>query len=338
MRVLLVKLSSLGDVIHSLPAAWDIRSAYPQAQIDWVVEPAFADVLTMSAAVDRTITCSLRNWRKSGFDADARLSLREFWTQLRAFSYDWILDLQGLTKSGVVARMARLNKGGFRVAMANATNGSSYESPTAWLSDLAIEMPLHLSALDRARYLCGKALSYEPSSLVHFGLKTSDRAAPLIKPLAKGEVILIPGTSRVDKEWGFENWVDLAHRLHSSGLDVCFMHGNDAEESMVSDLKQRIPFAKVWPRQSLSSLAKQMIQCVGSIGVDSGPSHLSVALGMPHVQIYNFPTAWRTGPKGTQHQLCVYAEPSPSVQEVWNAWQKALDSSLHNDKILELQA
>jgi len=319
--VLVVKLSSLGDVIHALPAVWDIRCAYPNAQIDWVVEPAFAGILTLSAAVDRTIECPLRRWRKSGFDAAARQGMREFWNELRAFPYDHVLDLQGLTKSGVVARMARLNPGGARVAMANATNGSSYERPSAWLSNLAIEMPKELGAVDRSRYLCAKALGYEPHSKLQFGLRSGPWVSPQANPASKAKVVFITGTSRADKAWPFENWVELSQLLALSGHEVCLMHGSDAEEMLAKRLLERIPMATLWPRSSLTHLAVQMKECVGSIGVDSGPSHLSVALGMPHVQIYNFPTAWRTGPKACSHQLSVYAKPTPSVQEVWSHWE-----------------
>ncbi len=331
----MVKLSSLGDVIHALPAAWDIRCAHPGAQIDWVVEPAFAEVLTLSKAVDRIIDCPLRSWRKSGFDAAARQSMREFWTQLRADSYDWVLDLQGLTKSGVVARMARVNHGGTRVAMANATNGSSYERPTAWLSSRCIEMPKELGAVDRSRYLCAKAIGYEMNSQLEFGLRAMQLSS---KHGAKARVVLITGTSRADKGWPFENWVELAHLLQASDFEVCLMHGNEAEETFAKRLLEQIPLATLWPRLTLANLAAQMKECVGSIGVDSGPSHLSVALDMPHVQIYNFPTAWRTGPKGSKHQLSVYATPFPSVQEVWRDWQKVQISSTQSQLVLGTSA
>ena len=320
--MLVVKLSSLGDVIHALPAVWDIRCAHPDAQIDWVVEPAFADVLNLSAGVDRIIDCPLRSWRKSGFDAAARQSMRKFWAELRLHSYDWVLDLQGLTKSGVVARMARVNQGGSRVAMANATNGSSYERPTAWLSSVCIQIPKELGAVDRSRYLCSKAMGYSFNSTLEFGLRSMDGVLASSPQPSKARVALITGTSRADKSWPFENWVELSRLLQERDLEVCLMHGNDAEESFAKHLLEHLPHAKLWPRLSLANLAKQMKECVGSIGVDSGPSHLCVALGMPHVQIYNFPTAWRTGPNGVEHQLSVYANPTPSVQEVWSAWQK----------------
>jgi len=333
-----VKLSSLGDVIHALPAAWDIRCAHPDAQIDWVVEPAFADVLTLSAAVDRIIHCPLRSWRKSGFDAFTRQSMRKFWTDLRMYAYDWVLDLQGLTKSGVVARMARVNHGGSRVAMANATNGSSYERPSAWLSSVCIEIPRELGAIDRSRYLCSKAMGYKLNSKLEFGLRPIEGTPTSSSKSSKARVALITGTSRADKGWPFENWVELARLLQGSDLEVCLVHGNDAEESFAKNLVEHLPLANLLPRLSLANLAREMKECVGSIGVDSGPSHLSVALDMPHVQIYNFPTSWRTGPIGALHQLSVYASPTPSVQEVWSAWKNVQIHSSHSQSVIRTQA
>ena len=130
MRVLLVKLSSLGDVVHTLPAAMDIRRSVPGVQIDWVVEPAFASLVRLCPVVDRVIEMDLRRWRKSVLSGQTRVAWQQFKQQLQAQSYDRVIDLQGLTKSALVSRLARLNSGGLRIAMANRTEGSSYEAPT----------------------------------------------------------------------------------------------------------------------------------------------------------------------------------------------------------------
>ena len=151
MKILFVKLSSLGDVVHAMPALQDIRRALPQAQVDWVVEAAFAPLVQRCEGVSRVIGCDLRRWRKAPLSAQTRGEWRVFRDELRRDAYDAIIDLQGLTKSALVARVAQLAPGGMRYALANRTDGSSYEAPTRWIADLALRVEPHVHAVQRSR-------------------------------------------------------------------------------------------------------------------------------------------------------------------------------------------
>ena len=317
MRVLLVKLSSLGDVIHTLPVVQDLHRAFPGIEIDWVVEPSFAGVLEMHPGLSRIIPCSLRRWRRERFNAQARREMREFWAQLTQERYDGVFDLQGLSKSAVVAKLAKLTKGGARYAMANRTLGSSYEPVTRWLCDRSIELPLEVHALERARLMCAKALGYSFSPDVDFGLVVPSGGEELTQKYlvpAQSEtqsethnkahkepeqVAFLMGTSRADKCWPLEHWVSLGQRLNSRGVEICLVHGSEAELETCQAVAQQLGSVQIWPRCTLVELAQRLQTTVGSVGVDSGPSHLSVALQMVHVQIYRFDTAWRTGPMAT---------------------------------------
>ncbi|MEY3783654.1 MAG: lipopolysaccharide heptosyltransferase [Pseudomonadota bacterium] len=137
LKILLVKLSSLGDVLHTLPVVHDIKTAQPDAQIDWVVEAAFAGVVRRCDGVNNVITCELRKWRKTLFSAKIRQAWRVFQANLQREHYDAVIDLQGLTKSALVSKLAKLSPTGKRYAMANRTDGSSYEAPTRCLAGLA---------------------------------------------------------------------------------------------------------------------------------------------------------------------------------------------------------
>ena len=163
LRVLIVKLSSLGDVVHSMPAVQDIRRALPDARVDWVVERSFAPLVQRCEGVDNVIGCELRRWRKSPLSAQTRAEWKSFSDQLRSQAYDAVIDLQGLTKSALVARTVRLAPEGRRIAMANRTDGSSYERPTRWVADVAITLPVHVHAVTRGR---------EPVSYTHLTLPT----------------------------------------------------------------------------------------------------------------------------------------------------------------------
>jgi heptosyltransferase-1 len=317
LRVLFIKLSSLGDVVHTLPAAMDVANQCPQARIDWVVEPAFAALVRACPAVDQVIEMDLRRWRRQPFARPTRIAWRWFTSQLQAHAYDHIIDLQGLTKSAWVSWLARRTPDGQRVAMAHRTDGSSYEAPTRWVADRCIALPHHIHAVDRARLLCAQALGYEVPANFQPGLATSQRSP-------SRQVLCVHGTSRDDKLWPEEHWLELGRRLQQQGFEPAFAHGNDAELARATRLCQQLPGSVVWPRHGIDDLASHMAHTRGVIGVDSGPSHIAVALGLPHVQIYNHDTAWRTGPQHRPDQISVVGMPYPTIDAVWQAWQQAL--------------
>jgi heptosyltransferase-1 len=321
-KVLLVKLSSLGDVVHTMPAAMDVRAAFPQAQLDWVVERGFAPLVRSCSAVNRVIECELRRWRQSPLAGHTRRSWRDFKAELQREPYDTVIDLQGLTKSAVIARLARCAPEGKRYALANRTEGSSYEPPTRWLADVAIHVEPHVHAVRRSRILCAQALGYELPAAVHYGLTA-------LPSLAAKTIAFVHGTSRDDKCWPVDHWHALGERLIAAGYDIALPHGSDAERERSERLAGALGVrAAVWPRLDLAALTQRLGACAGVIGVDSGLSHIAVALDLPHVQIYNFDTAWRTGPTAestdaaeSARQVSVFARPTPSVDAVWQAWR-----------------
>jgi heptosyltransferase-1 len=315
VRILIVKLSSLGDVVHTLPAVQDVRAAFPQARIDWVVERGFAPLVQRCEAVQRVIPCELRRWRKAPFAPGTRAEWRAFRADLHQQAYDAVIDLQGLTKSALVAHMARLAPAGKPIAKANRTEGSSYEAPTRWVADVAIPVPPQSHAVQRARELCARALGYAPAGAPRYGLRRASGER-------EATVALIHGTSRADKCWPEAHWRALGARLLEQGHTLGLPHGSDEERERSERLAQALGAgAQVWPRLSLDALTDRMARCAGAIGVDSGLSHIAVALDLPHVQIYNFDTAWRTGPLQAAHQRSVYAAPEPTVDAVWQAWR-----------------
>lgn len=327
MKILIVKLSSLGDVVHAMPAVQDIRRALPEAQIDWVVERSFAPLAQRCAGVRRVIPCELRRWRKAPLAATTRAEWRAFKAELQREAYDAVIDLQGLTKSALVAWLARLTPSGQRYALANQTDGSGYEAPTRWVADVAIPVAPHVHAVQRGRELCARALGYALPDSESFGLlaqvnPAQDAPETIAKASASNRpcVALVHGTSRADKEWPVAHWLDLAARLDGAGFDVALLHGTDAEQQRSEAMVREMAHASVWPRLTLDALTDALAGCAGVIGVDSGLSHIAVALDLPHVQIYNFDTDWRTGPVNRPRQRSVFAQPAPSVDAVWQAW------------------
>lgn len=326
MNILIVKLSSLGDVVHAMPAVQDIRRAFPDARIDWVVERGFAPLVQRCEGVGRVIPCDLRRWRKRPFAAQTRAEWGAFKTALQSQAYDWVLDLQGLTKSALVAWLARTAPSGKKVALAHRTDGSGYEAPTRWVADVAIAMEPHVHAVQRARILCSQALGYAVPDFERFGLLAQvNTAQAATKSIAtdKPSVALVHGTSRADKEWPLHAWVALGQRLLAQGHAVVLAHGSPQERATSEAIAAQLGSgASVWPTMDLAQVTDALGSCAGCIGVDSGLSHIATALDLPHVQIYNFDTAWRTGPSvhPGARQVAVFALPQPTVDAVWNAW------------------
>ncbi len=316
MKILIVKLSSLGDVVHAMAALQDIRRALPQAQIDWVVERGFGSLVRRCTGVSRVIECELRRWRKSPFSSVTRRAWRSFHSELQRDRYDAVIDLQGLTKSALISWLAQLTPQGRRYGLAVQSEGSSFEAPARWVADVAIELPTHIHAVDRSRQLCAKALGYELMHDASFGLLAG---APL-QVSERPRVALIHGTSRADKQWPVASWQALGQNLIQQGYRLALPCGSDAEERAARQIVSGLADAEVWPRLDLDALTDALAGCAGVIGVDSGLSHIAVALSLPHVQIYNFDTAWRTGPPACPHQCSVFASPAPSVDAVWQAW------------------
>ena len=322
MRVLIVKLSSMGDVVHTMPVVQDIRTAFPDAKIDWVVEPAFAPLVRRVEGVNDVVECAMRRWRGAWWTSTVRREWRALRTRLRAQRYDAVIDLQGLTKSALIARMAN----GPSHGLANQTEGSSFEWPAAWLVKRAIRIEPHIHALDRGRMLAGQALGYAPQGAPRFGL----RANPLASRSELPTVVFVHGSSRDDKLWPQAQWISLGKRVIDAGWRIALPQGNEVEQTRAELIGAALQFdranlVEVWPLQRLDALVDRMAAARGVIGVDSGLSHLAVALNLPHVQIYNLPTSWRTGPQpahGHKHQVCVEGQGAPTLDAVWTAWGK----------------
>ncbi|MCE9658350.1 MAG: lipopolysaccharide heptosyltransferase I [Burkholderiales bacterium] len=327
MRILIVKLSSLGDVVHALPVVADIHAAHPGATIDWVVEPGFASLLGRVAGLAGVIELPLRRWSKSGWlGAATRGEMGAFVRRLRQERYDAVIDLQGLTKSALVSVLAR----GPGYGLANRTEGASHEWPARWLVTHAIRVEPHSHALDRSRELVARAIGTTVSGAPLFGLAAAKAATP-----ERSRIVFIHGTSRADKLWPEASWIELGRRLVAAGGTIALPRADAEEHARALRIAAALGDAcEVWPAMDLGALIDRMAATGGAIGVDSGPSHIAVALDLPHVQIYNHPTAWRTGPQvrhGHRHQVSIEAQPTPDVDAVWAAWQQVQGAAPRRD-------
>lgn len=318
MRVLIVKLSSLGDVIQTMPVIEDMAACLPGVKIDWVVEEAFADLVTQVQGLTRVIPCAERRWRKSPFRRETRQEWAKFWQTLHEVSYDVVIDFQGLIKSARIARGASLTSGGFTVTYGNKSDLCAYEWPVKWLLKKTVPMEKKIHAVARYRALAARALGYEST-----GVLQRMPTYPLVAAAreVRTGIMFAHGTTRLDNEWPLESWVQLGQRLIQQGETVLLPQANAREADLVQRLAHILgEHAHVLPRMKLSEILSQMASCRAVVSVDSGLGHLAVALNLPVVQLFSQPRVERAGPVGVAHQRAVGGDHVPSVDEAWQAY------------------
>jgi heptosyltransferase-1 len=323
LQVLLVKLSSLGDVVQTLPVVHDLRTRFPGVAIDWAVEEAFQDVVRRAPGVRRVLPVAQRRWRKSPLAASTRAEVRRHRAALQEVAYDAVLDCQGLVKSAWVARHARLAPGGFSATFGNRSELCAWEWPVRHLLQRPIPMPDRIHAVARTRLLAARALGYEaPGFLDSRPVYPWHVAEPAMPP----QVLLAHGTTRPDNEWPRADWTELARRLVRQGFGVLLPQASAAEEALALGIAKDVgPGTHVLPRLPLGELLDAMARCAGVVGVDSGVSHMGIALDLPLVQVFSQPRVWRAGPLGRAHQQAVGGDAAPNVDAVWQAWQHCWD-------------
>lgn len=289
MRILLVKTSSLGDVIHNLPVAADLARHFPQATIDWCVEEAFADIPRLSPAVSRTIPVAIRRWRKSLFAGTTWREWGETRRLLRGKPYDAILDTQGLLKSALVARQAIGRHLGYAA-------DSARERIAARFYDERFSVPRSLHAVVRNRLLAGAAFGYAPSDALDYGIAAPTISAPWLpeSPLA----VLLTATSRDDKLWPEADWIALASELIKWGLTPVLPAGNPTERARAKRIADAAPGAIAAPPLGIRDLAGVLGKARLAVGVDTGLAHLATAIKVPTVAIYTATDPALTGVMG----------------------------------------
>jgi len=278
MRVLIVKTSSLGDVIHTLPALSDARAAVPDLVCDWLIERAFAEIPGWHPAVQRVIPCELRRWRRHPIEAWRSGEWGRFVTELRRESYDLIVDAQGLVKSAWLASRAR----GLR---AGPDRGSARESLAAMFYQRRIVLPAHdrAHAVPRMRMLLSQALGYAlPESVPEFGLRRDRFSAAGMPPRY---AVFLHATTWPTKRWPDASWQRLGAWLSDQGVAALLPWGNEAERATADRIAAGFG-GVVLPKLKLADLAGVLAQASFVVGVDTGLSHLANALAVPSVTLY----------------------------------------------------
>ncbi len=308
LRILIIRVSSLGDVVHNLPVVADILRHHPDAQIDWLVEEAFVSLVRQVAGVRYVIPFALRRWRKRWWKPSiARQTAYEIHALYRALHrerYDCIIDCQGLVKTALAGCLAW----GPVVGLGNRSQDSSYEWPAKLFYRRSIPLPAKLHVIERSRQLVAAALNIpapQAGEQIDFGLhvpaimhgeeQESARAQAHSLP-PPPYLVFIHATSRADKEWPLASWIALGQKAVQQGWKIVLPWGSAAERQTSAHIAAacgemaHIPERFDWP---------EVLQLLGQanavVGVDTGLVHIATALKRPTIQLYNFDTAWRVG-------------------------------------------
>ena len=274
MRILLIKTSSLGDVVHNLPVVSDLRRRYPEAEIDWVVEEGFLDIPRLHPGLRRVVPVALRRWRKSLLSPATWDEIRSFRATLQKESYDLAIDTQGLLKSALITRMARGRRCGYAAS-------SAREPLAARFYDSTFDVPNDLHAVERNRRLVALAADFTASAAPDYGIAVSPAPNP-----EGPHAVLLTATSRDDKLWPQERWIAVGKALHAQGLTCQLPAGSAAERERAAQIAQAIPNAIVLPAMTLAELAGHLAAARIAIGVDTGLVHLAAALGRPTLALF----------------------------------------------------
>ena len=320
-KLLIVKTTSLGDVVHNLPIIADIRAHFPNITIDWLVEESFADIPRMHFAfqsnVNNVITVAIRRWRKQLFHWQTWNEMSSLKKQLASAHYDAVLDTQGLIKSALISRLSGIN------ARHGLDKNSAREPLASYFYTKTYAIPRNLHAVARNRLLAAAAFGYtNPSTAPNYGLSDIKPTLNEGVSLPTSYIVGLHGTSRDTKCWPNAYWIALGLHCQQSGYSLLLPWGNEKERLCAIEIARKVPLAVVLPKLTISQIACVIANAAAVVGVDTGLVHLAVALNLPTVAIYT-----DTDPKLTG----VYpADPSravslggvnqcPSVTEVWQA-------------------
>lgn len=306
--ILFIKTSSLGDVIHHMPAVTEARAQRPGDRFAWLVEEAFVPLVRLHPAVDEIIPVAWRRWRNSLY---APATLREIGARLGAIGahqYDVVVDSQGLMRSAFYGRFAHGQRHGYDLA--------SIREPLAVpLYNIRHSVSRDLHAVERNRILTGLALGYQPQGAPDFGLDRARLATP-----GPRYAVLLHATARPEKHWPEENWIALGNALARDGLEFVLPWGIDEERARSERIAAAIPRSRVGERQPLDAVARLIAGAEFVVGVDTGLLHLAAALGVPLVAIFAGSKPKLTGPVGNGPLAVLGAQGAPpSVEEVRKA-------------------
>lgn len=288
MNILIIKTSSLGDIIQTLPALTDAGKIFPDIQFDWVVEEAFQDIPKLHPLVNNVIPVAMRRWRKNIFRSLLNGEIKKFKQKIQSKKYDLIIDAQGLIKSGLITKMAIGKKIGL--------DKQSLTEPLArFFYDDEVTVDLQKHAIFRMRSIFAGALHYSfDAENIDYGISIKPNDQYSKKP----SILFLHGTTWPSKHWPDEHWIALAKLLKNDPILIPW--SNDQEKKRAELISAQSENAIILPKMRLSDLAAIIADGKFCIGIDSGLAHLAAAFNVPTITLYGPTNPKRIGTAGKQ--------------------------------------
>lgn len=292
MKVLLVKLSSMGDIFHTYPALSDLHARYPNAELTWLVDSSFEKIAQWHPFVKRTIALPLRKIKKDGY-ASHKAVLNLALATLKAEKFDVIIDAQGLLKSALLARKANGPVHGYGF-------GSIREKAASLFYHKRWQVSRQSHAIDRIRTLFASTFKYSLEGLTYQGLPAEEWQYPVDAP--EQYALVIPGTTWDTKHWLDNYWKEFLEKT-SPEIKIYVVWGSPAEEERANALADGLSNVSVFDRWlSLEEMAQWLAHAKWVVGVDTGFVHLASTMRKPTLGIYGPTDPNQCGVKGDNNK------------------------------------
>jgi len=313
MKVLILKLTSMGDLMHALPALTEAEQNIKNISFDWVVDKAFSSVPSWHPAVDKIIKTDHRNWRKQFLSSESREALNLVKKEINATDYDFVVDMQNNLKSAFLSFLSD-----HRVTGMDAS--SSREYPAHWAYSKKVNIKKSLHAIDRQKELLASTLGYKSVPGVDYGISKVKFLKPAFE-LPTNYMVLVQNASWPTKQWPVAYWKDLVKYLGDRGVNVILPSGSEDElmrAKEISSVSERAKALEVLPLNEVAHIIDNADYCICS---DTGLAHLSAVVNTSSLTLYGPTDTKLIGTKGN-NQIHIVGDNSDinniSVQEVIN--------------------
>jgi len=280
MKVLIIKTSSLGDIVHANSIISDLKKNHADAEIHWLVEESFSSLLNLFP-VQKILVSKFRSWKENLFKKNSYSEFFQLRYLIKKENYDYVIDLQGLIRTGIMCKS--LNSFGFNRNSIKESFASYFYKNT-----IGVEKKLH--AIDRNRLLVANSMNYEIDQndiSFSYNLK-KDYTDP-------HSIVFITGTSNVQKKWPLENWIKLAHLFEMGNFKIFLPWGSIEEYEDCLAIYDQTTNCEILEKMHIDQLAKKIASARLAVGVDTGLTHLASSLDIPTIGIYTFSNPSLTG-------------------------------------------
>ena len=299
MRVLIIKLTSMGDLMHAFPALTDAVKHIPDISFDWVVDESFAEVPKWHASVNKVIPTAHRRWKKNLYQAYKNGGFSQFYHQLNASDYDVVIDLQSNLKSAFVSWLRKGDVHGY-------DKNTCREKPAHWAYQYHYTISLRQHAIERQRALFSKIFNYaSPEPLQNFecdyGVDLNAHGLPSFA-LPKKYVVCVHNASWPTKLWPLPAWRELITHIAAQGFSILLPCGSDNEYQRAQEIADGFPDTMALPKMNLNEMAAIMSNAQAAVCSDTGLAHMAAVASIPAITLYAVTDTLLIGTAGKNQQ------------------------------------